>query len=106
LAPDVVCYDEPTTGLDPVMSDVISELIVQTRVRRPVTSIVVTHDMRVAEKMADRIIMLYPLSRLDPEEPQIVFEGTVQEAFSSADTRVSQFVAGHAGERIRELALE
>lgn len=105
LAPDVVCYDEPTTGLDPVMSDVISELIVQTRARRPVTSIVVTHDMRVAQKMADRLIMLYPLGRLGPDESQIVFEGTVQEAFSSTDPRVSQFVAGHAGERIRELAL-
>src|SRR5262249_7522029 len=46
LDPEVMLYDEPTTGLDPIMSDVINELILQTRQRRPVTSIVVTHDMK------------------------------------------------------------
>src|SRR5207253_9804260 len=68
LDPEVMLYDEPTTGLDPIMSDVITDLIVQTRQRRPVTSIVVTHDMKAAHKVADRAIMLYPLSKLRPSE--------------------------------------
>jgi len=46
LDPEVMLYDEPTTGLDPIMSDVINELILQTRRRHPVTSLVVTHDMK------------------------------------------------------------
>src|SRR5207247_1777988 len=74
--PEVMLYDEPTTGLDPIMSDVINELILQTRRRRPVTSIIVTHDMKTARKVADRIVMLYPLSRLKPEESQILFDGS------------------------------
>src|SRR5947209_16255048 len=52
LDPEVMLYDEPTTGLDPIMSDVINELILQTRQRRPMTSIVVTHDMKTARKVA------------------------------------------------------
>ena len=105
LSPDVIFYDEPTTGLDPIMSDVINELILQTRARRRVTSVVVTHDMRTVQKVADRVVMLYPLSRLDHDEPQIVFEGTPAEARESADLRVTQFVRGHAGQRIQELAM-
>ena len=103
LTPDVMFYDEPTTGLDPIMSDVINELILQIRSHRPVTSVVVTHDMRTVEKVADRVIMLYPLSRLGPDEPQVVFQGSVREAFSSSDRRVSQFIAGEARERIEEM---
>ena len=53
-------YDEPTTGLDPIMSDVINELILRTRSQHPVTSVVVTHDMHTASKVADRVVMLYP----------------------------------------------
>ena len=64
LDPEVMLYDEPTTGLDPIMSDVINDLILQTRKRRPITSIVVTHDMKTARKVADRVVMFYPLSRL------------------------------------------
>ena len=105
LSPDVMLYDEPTTGLDPIMSDVINELILQTRARRPVTSIVVTHDMRTVEKVADRVIMFYPLLRLQDDEPQIVFSGTYEEALASTDPRVASFVRGQAGERIQELAL-
>lgn len=103
LTPEVIFYDEPTTGLDPIMSDVINELIVQTRSNRPVTGVVVTHDMKTVRRVADRLVMLLPASRLRPGESQIVFEGTPQDAFSSTDPRVSQFVTGEAGERIREL---
>ena len=105
LTPDIVLYDEPTTGLDPIMSDVINNLIIQTRKRRPVTSIVVTHDMTTVRKVADRVIMFYPLSHLEPEEPQIIFEGTPEEIFRSGDPRVWQFVHGEAGERMRELSV-
>lgn len=104
MTPEVMLYDEPTTGLDPVMTDVINELILQTRASRPVTSIVVTHEMSTVKKVADRIIMLYPLSRLKPGEDQIVFEGTAEEAFQSSSPRVHQFVHGEAGDRIREMA--
>ncbi|MDA0809615.1 MAG: ATP-binding cassette domain-containing protein [Planctomycetota bacterium] len=105
LMPDIILYDEPTTGLDPIMIDVINTLILKTRKRRPVTSVIVTHEMSTVRKVADRVIMFYPLSRLQPGESQIVFEGTPEEAFSSDDPRVSQFVYGEAGERMQELAL-
>ncbi len=105
MSPDVMLYDEPTTGLDPIMSDVINELILRVRAQRPVTSIVVTHDMRTVQKVADRIVMLYPLSRLPLDAPQIVFQGTAEEAFSNADPKVAQFVRGEAGERLEELAI-
>src|SRR5207237_9660536 len=64
IEPEVMLYDEPTTGLDPIRSDVINELILQTKRKHPMTSIVVTHDMKTAQKVGDRIVMLYPLSRL------------------------------------------
>jgi len=105
LMPDIILYDEPTTGLDPIMIDVINTLILKTRNRRPVTSVIVTHEMSTVRKVADRVIMFYPLGRLEPGESQIVFEGTPEEAFSSDDPRVSQFVYGEAGERMQELAL-
>ncbi len=105
LAPDVMLYDEPTTGLDPIMSDVINELILRVRSQRAVSSIVVTHDMRTVQKVADRIVMFYPVSRLPMDAPQIVFEGTVEEAFSTSDPKVAQFVRGEAGERLEELAI-
>lgn len=104
MDPEVVLYDEPTTGLDPIMSDVINELILQTSRNRNVTSIVVTHDMHTVRKVADRVVMLYPLPRLEPDEPQIIFQGTAEETFNSDDPRVYQFVRGEAGERLTEIA--
>lgn len=103
MSPDVVFYDEPTTGLDPVMSDVINELILQTQAQRKVTSVVVTHDMQTVRRVADRVVMLYPLSRVAPQQPQLIFEGTPEEAFASDDLRVSSFVRGEAGERLKEM---
>ncbi len=100
LGPELMLYDEPTTGLDPIMSDVINELILRAQ---PVTSVVVTHDMRTAKKVADRIIMLYPLSRLEPGEPQVIFDGTPEAIDDSGDPRVTQFVHGEAGERLMEM---
>jgi phospholipid/cholesterol/gamma-HCH transport system ATP-binding protein len=106
LDPPVLLYDEPTTGLDPIMSDVINELILKVRARDGVTSVVVTHDMNTARKVADRIIMLYPLSRLPAGAEQIVFDGTPAELERSRDQRVRQFVEGRAGARLTELREE
>jgi phospholipid/cholesterol/gamma-HCH transport system ATP-binding protein len=103
LRPEVVMYDEPTTGLDPIMSDVINELILDTRRRYPVTSVVVTHDMHTARKVADRVLMFYPRSRLNAHDSQILFDGPPSDFEHAEDRRVRQFVHGEAGERINEL---
>lgn len=103
LDPHLILYDEPTTGLDPIMSDVVNELILKVRARPAVTSVVVTHDMNTARKVGDRIIMLYPLPRLRSGASQIVFEGTPDELDRSSDPRVRQFVEGDAGTRLMEL---
>ncbi len=103
MNPELIMYDEPTTGLDPIMSDVINELIIRTRRRNPVTSIVVTHDMNTARKVADRVVMLMPRHRLQGNEPQVIFDGTVAELDACRDRRVQQFINGEAGERLMEL---
>lgn len=103
MDPEVMLYDEPTTGLDPIMSDVINALILQTRQRRPVTSIVVTHDMKTVRKVADRVVMFFPLSRLNAGAGQILFDGSLAELASTQDARVVQFVEGQAKERLTEL---
>jgi phospholipid/cholesterol/gamma-HCH transport system ATP-binding protein len=103
VEPDLLLYDEPTTGLDPIMSDVINELIVRTQKKYDVTSVVVTHDMHSARKIADRIIMLYPFSRLKPGESQVLFDGPPEQLDSTQDRRVKQFVQGEAGERLMEM---
>jgi|1185.fasta_scaffold239991_2 phospholipid/cholesterol/gamma-HCH transport system ATP-binding protein len=103
MSPEVLLYDEPTTGLDPIVSDVINELIMRTRDQNAVTSIVVTHDMKTAQKVADRVVMLYPLTRLKPSESQVIFDGTPEEIMECKDKRVSQFVRGEAGERLLEM---
>jgi len=103
LEPEIMLYDEPTTGLDPIMSDVINELIIAVRKRHPVTSVVVTHDMRTAQKVADRAVMLYPLARLRDDESQVLYDGPAARIGEAADQRVSQFVRGEAGERLMEM---
>ncbi|MBV9124165.1 MAG: ABC transporter ATP-binding protein [Planctomycetes bacterium] len=104
LEPEVMLYDEPTTGLDPIMTDVINELILQTRQRHPITSLVVTHEMRTVQKVADRVIMLYPWPRLQPGEGQVLFDGPPDGLAACPDERVRQFVEGKAGERFLETA--
>lgn len=86
--PEIVLYDEPTTGLDPVVSDSIDQLIVSVRERLHVTTIAVTHDMRSARRIGQRIMMLHG--------GRIHFEGTPEEVFSSTDPIVSHFVMGVA----------
>jgi phospholipid/cholesterol/gamma-HCH transport system ATP-binding protein len=103
LNPEVMLYDEPTTGLDPIMTDVINELILQARRAHPVTSVVVTHDMKTVTKVANRVLMFYPLARLKPGEPQVIFDGTPDELTRCPDPRVRQFVQGEARERLTEL---
>lgn len=103
LDPDMMLYDEPTTGLDPIMTDVINELILQTRSHRPVTSVIVTHELRTVEKCASRVVMLYPRSRLRPEEPQILYDGPAIGLSESDDARVRQFIRGEARDRLTEL---
>jgi phospholipid/cholesterol/gamma-HCH transport system ATP-binding protein len=100
LDPDVMLYDEPTTGLDPIMTDVINELILRTRSRRPVTSIVVTHELRTVHKVADRVIMLEPVARLKPDEPQVLYDGPPDGLATHPDPRVREFVEGDATRRL------
>lgn len=84
--PEIVLYDEPTTGLDPIASDSIDKLILRVRDKLDVTSVVVTHDMRSARRIGQRILMLH--------EKTIYATGTAEEIFSSKDPIVRQFVEG------------
>lgn len=88
LRPKYILYDEPTTGLDPVTSSVIDDLMVRMRDRLGVTSIVITHDMKSAFRVGTRIAMLY--------EGRVRQVGTVDEIRNSRDEEVRQFVEGRA----------
>lgn len=93
LDPDVMLYDEPTTGLDPVITDLINDLILQTRQRRPVTSVVVTHEMKTVRRVADRVVMLYPLAALISGDSQVIFDGPPAGLEHAPDGRVRRFSA-------------
>jgi phospholipid/cholesterol/gamma-HCH transport system ATP-binding protein len=84
--PQIVLYDEPTTGLDPVVSDSIDKLILRVRDRLTVTTVVVTHDMRSARTVGQRIMMLH--------DGKIYVNGTPEEIFNSTDPVVHRFVNG------------
>jgi phospholipid/cholesterol/gamma-HCH transport system ATP-binding protein len=86
--PKYVLYDEPTTGLDPVTSAVIDEMIIRMRERLGVTSVVITHDMRSAYHVGNRIAMLY--------NGQVRQVGSVEEIQKTRDPVVRQFVEGKA----------
>jgi phospholipid/cholesterol/gamma-HCH transport system ATP-binding protein len=86
--PEILLYDEPTTGLDPIMADVINDLIISLRELLGVTSISITHDMASAYKIADHIAMLY--------KGKIIEVGTPEEIRDTRNPVVSQFVEGRA----------
>ena len=86
--PEIILYDEPSTGIDPIRADAINELINLLKTEMGVTSIVITHDMISAYKVADRIAMLY--------EGRIVATGTPQEIRESPNPVVQQFIHGRA----------
>ena len=94
MNPAIMLYDEPTTGIDPIMGDIINDLIIALRDRLKVTSIVVTHDMRSAYKVADRMAMLY--------NGDILAVGTPEEIRASKNPYVQQFIKGEAAGPIQE----
>ena len=94
MEPEVILYDEPTAGLDPIMSDVVSELIMRVQQSQHATSVVVTHDMKSAYKIADRIAML--------GEGKIIEEGSPEQIQASANPVVRGFVRGEADEKLRQ----
>src|SRR5262249_53152839 len=86
MDPAYILYDEPTTGLDPIMSDVINKLIRSLQQRIGVTSVVVTHDLRSAWHVGDRVALLH--------EGRVRFTGTPDEAHATSDALVRQFIEG------------
>jgi phospholipid/cholesterol/gamma-HCH transport system ATP-binding protein len=88
MEPEILLYDEPTTGIDPVMADAINELIIRMREHLNMTSIAITHDMTSAYKIADRIAMLY--------QGKIVEVGSPEEIKSSVNPIVQQFIHGRS----------
>lgn len=90
LNPEVIMYDEPTTGLDPIRSDVINELILKLKRELHVTSIVVTHDMNSAYKIGDRIVMLH--------EGKIIADGDADHIRNHPHSVVQQFIHGEVNE--------
>ncbi len=86
--PEMLLYDEPTTGLDPVTADMINDLIVDLNRQLNVTSIAVTHDMKSAFRIANRIVMLY--------DGKVEVDGTPDEIRNSEDPVVKQFITGSA----------
>ena len=90
LNPEVILYDEPTTGLDPIRADIINELILKLQRELGVTSVVVTHDMTSAYKIADRIIMLH--------NGKIIADGDADHIRNHPHPEVQQFINGQVGE--------
>ena len=86
--PEIVFFDEPTTGLDPIMSDVINDLIVSTVKKKGITALSITHDMQSARKIGDRIAMLY--------EGKLIWVGPAADVDSTDNPYVQQFVHGRA----------
>lgn len=86
--PQILLYDEPTTGLDPIVADSIDHLIIRVRDQLKITSVVVTHDMRTARRVGNRVLMLH--------EKKIYTNATPEELFASQDPVVRQFIDGVA----------
>lgn len=84
--PEIIFFDEPTTGLDPIMADVINDLIIESARGLGATALTITHDMASARKIADRIAMLY--------KGKIIWQGTVKELDKTDNPYVKQFING------------
>jgi len=84
--PEIIFFDEPTTGLDPIMADVINDLIIESARGLGATTLTITHDMASARKIADRIAMLY--------QGKIIWSGTVKEMDKSENPYLQQFIHG------------
>lgn len=96
IEPEVILYDEPTTGLDPIMADVVNELMLRVQEKQRATSVVVTHDMKSAYKVGDRIAMM--------KDGVIVQSGTPEEIQNTDSETVAQFIRGEARDYIEEPA--
>lgn len=88
LAPEILLFDEPTTGLDPVMSDVVADLIIEMDDKLGATAITITHDLKVAFKIADKVAMIH--------DGRIIEQGPPEEFEKSTNPIVQQFVEGRA----------
>ena len=88
MEPQILLYDEPTTGLDPIMADAINDLILEMKHKLKITSLTITHDMISAYKIADRIAMLY--------KGKIIEIGTPEQIKNSSSPIVQQFITGSA----------
>ena len=86
--PEIIFFDEPTTGLDPIMADVINELIVKCVHEVGATALSITHDLASARKISDRIAMLY--------EGKIIWQGSKKDIDNSGNPYVDQFIHGRA----------
>jgi phospholipid/cholesterol/gamma-HCH transport system ATP-binding protein len=86
--PEIIFFDEPTTGLDPIMADVINDLIIESAKDLGATTLTITHDMASARKIADKIAMLY--------QGKIIWYGTVKELDKTDNPYVRQFIEGSA----------
>ncbi len=86
--PEIIFFDEPTTGLDPIMADVINDLIISNSKELGATTITITHDMHSAQKIADKIAMLY--------EGKIIWFGGVKDMYSSGNEYLDQFIHGQS----------
>lgn len=91
--PEIIFFDEPTTGLDPIMADVINELIISSVKHLGASAFTITHDMASARKIADRIAMLY--------NGEIIWQGTVKELDTTDNAYVKQFINGNSSGPIR-----
>lgn len=90
LDPKIIIYDEPSAGLDPIIGDEIGQLIRSLQTNLGVTSVVVTHDLRLTEQVADRVALLY--------EGSLVFVGTFQEFVQSSNQEARRFLHRNGGE--------
>ncbi len=86
--PEIILFDEPTTGLDPIMADVINELIVDCVKDLGATTLSITHDMSSARKIADKVAMIY--------HGEIIWYGKVEELDNSGNPYIEQFINGRA----------